>query len=163
MDLSAEITYPTESTVDAFALVVDAEFRAGVCEALDAIDYDVSVEAHDDGGASVTINREMPADVPEAIKKVVGESVKLVQTERWSAPDPAGQRNARLDIKILGQPATMTGTISLSVDGATVISHIRGDVKVAIPFFGKKVEPVIAKAILAGIRAEQQAVTARLG
>jgi len=162
MDLRAEINYPTEDPANAFALVVDPAFRAEVCEAVHALDYDVSVDEREDGTALVTIDREMPADVPDAIKKMVGETVKIVQTEDWGVPDQDGQRTADLLIKIVGQPVTMKGTIELRRATGSVVSSIRGDVKVAVPFFGKKVEPEIAKAIMAAVTCEQEAAAARL-
>ncbi len=162
MDLRAEINYPTEDPADAFALVVDPGFRAEVCEAVHALDYDVSVDEREDGTALVTIDRLMAADVPDAIKKMVGETVKIVQTEDWSVPDAVGERTAELLIRIVGQPVTMKGTIELRRATDSVVSSIRGDVKVAIPFFGKKVEPEIAKAIMAAVAREQEAAAARL-
>ncbi|MDQ3484828.1 MAG: DUF2505 domain-containing protein [Actinomycetota bacterium] len=162
MDLRAEINYPADDPAVAFALVVDPAFRAEVCEATHALDYDVSVEERDDGGTTVTINRLMPADVPGAMKKLVGETVKVVQTEEWGAPDAGGQRTADLLIEIIGQPATMKGTMQLMRTGDSVTSVISGDVRVAVPFFGKKIEPEIAKLILAAIRQEQSLATKRL-
>ncbi|MBA2698575.1 MAG: DUF2505 domain-containing protein [Nocardioidaceae bacterium] len=163
MDLRAEINYPTHDPADAFALVVDPVFRAEVCEAVHALDYDVSVDERGDGTALVTIDRVMPADVPDVIKKMVGETVTIVQTEDWGAPNESGERTAELLIKIVGQPVTMKGTIELRNAAGFVVSSIHGDVKVAVPFFGKKVEPEIAKAILAAVASEQEAATARLG
>lgn len=162
MDLRAEINYPTDDPAVAYALVVDPEFRAEVCKATQALDFDVSVDEHDGGGATVTIDRLMPADLPDAMKKLVGETVKIVQTEEWGAPDAGGQRSADLLIRIVGQPATMTGAVQMTRTGDSVTSFIRGDVKVAVPFFGKKVEPEIATAILAAIRQEQACAADRL-
>jgi len=163
MDLRDEITYPTSDPEAAFALVVDPDFRAEVCEASHALDYDVSVDSHQDGSADVTVNRVMPADLPDAMKKMVGETVTIVQTEAWGAPGSDGARVADLLISIKGQPATMKGTIEMAPTGGQVVSTIAGDVKVAVPFFGKKIEPEIAKAIIAAIRVEQKTVRARLG
>ncbi|MBA3233371.1 MAG: DUF2505 domain-containing protein [Propionibacteriales bacterium] len=163
MDLRAEINYPTDDPAVAYSLVVDPVFRGEVCEATQALDYDVAVEEHHDGGATVTVNRVMSADVADAVKRFIGETVEIVQTEEWGAPDVSGQRTADLRIKIVGQPATMNGTLQLTLTGGSVTSLISGEVKVAVPFFGKKIEPEIAKAILGAIRQEQRCATKWLG
>ncbi len=133
-----------------------------MCEATRAIGYDVAVLEQHGGGTLVTITRQMPADVPAALKSMVGETVEIVQTESWGAADETGRRTAELDIRITGQPVTMRGTIRLARAGGSVVSVVEGDLKVAIPFFGKMVEPEIAKAILAALREEQRAAVKRL-
>lgn len=161
MMVSDEITYPTEDPDEAFALVVDHAFRAEVCKATHALAYDVSIKTYDDGGASVTVDRVLPANLPQLIKKMVGETVKVVQTEEWRAPDGSGQRTADLLIEIAGQPATMKGTIELRSAGASVVQAISGAVNVSLPFVGKKIEAEFAEAILAAIKQEQRLVTQR--
>lgn len=162
MRLSEKITYPTGDPAEAFALVVDPDFRAEVCEALHALENEVSVDEHDDGAVTVTVTRVMAADLPPAFKKMVGDTVTVVQTEKWSGPDDSGRRIADLLIKISGQPVTLTGTIDLASAGGSVISAINGELKVSIPFFGKKLEPDIATAIHAAIEQEQSHATQRL-
>ena len=56
-----------------YALATDPEFRAEVCEAMHALDYDVKVDEHEDDTSSVVVSRTMPAYVPDFIKKVIGE------------------------------------------------------------------------------------------
>ena len=48
----------------------------------------------------------MPAEVPDFMKKIVGETVDVVQTEDWGAPDADGQRTADVVVQIKGQPPT---------------------------------------------------------
>ena len=162
MRVTGEITYPTDDPEKAFALVVDKAFRAEVCVATHAVSYDVALQEQDGGGAVVTITREVPAAVPAALRSMVGETVEIVQTESWGAADDSGTRVAGLDIKITGQPVKMSGTIRMAPQHGAVVSVVEGELKVAIPFFGKKVEPDIAKAILTAMSEEQRAATKRL-
>jgi hypothetical protein len=67
MDLSAELSYPGATTDEAFALVVDPKFRAAVCEATGALSYDVGIDEKDGGGASIRVDRTMPAQVPDFV------------------------------------------------------------------------------------------------
>ena len=162
MQISATISYPSGTTpTQVYELATDADFRGEVCEATHALDYDVSVDAHDDT-AKVVVSRTMPADVPDFMKKMIGETVDVVQTEEWGAPDADGQRTADVVVQIKGQPAVMNGTAAIVASGGEVVMQIEGDLKVSIPFFGKKVEPEIAKGIYAAVDKEQKTAATRL-
>ena len=162
MQISATIAYPSGTTpAQVYELATDADFRGEVCEATHALDYDVSVDAHDDT-AKVVVSRTMPADVPDFMKKMIGETVDVVQTEDWGAPDADGQRTADMVVQIKGQPAVMNGTAAIVASGGEVVMQIEGDLKVSIPFFGKKVEPEIAKGIYAAVDKEQTTAATRL-
>jgi len=162
MQISATISYPSGTTpAQVYELATDADFRGEVCEATHALDYGVSVDAHDDT-AKVVVTRTMPADVPDFMKKMIGETVDVVQTEDWGAPDADGQRTADLVVQIKGQPAVMNGTAAIVTSGGEVVMQIERDLKVSIPFFGKKVEPEIAKGIYAAVDKEQETAASRL-
>ncbi|HEY7043966.1 MAG TPA: DUF2505 domain-containing protein [Nocardioidaceae bacterium] len=162
MKISAEISYPGATPEQAYGLSRDPEFRAAVCEATHALDYDVRVDEHDDETASVVVTRTMPAEVPDFLKKMVGETIGVVQTEEWGKPDGDGQRTADVVVSISGQPAKMTGTAAIVRTDEGAAMRIEGDLKVAIPIFGKKVEPEIAKGIYAAIKQEQRTGTSWL-
>lgn len=155
MEVRTEIHYPNTSPERAFALGLDRAFRAAVCEATQAIDFDVDISEHADGRASVTVNRTMPADLPAIAKKFMGETVHVVQTEEWSAPDESGARTADLTVAIKGQPAKMIGAIFLESVGDDARMRIAGTIKVSIPFVGKTIEGEVAKAIVAAVAKEQ--------
>lgn len=156
MRIEADITYADATADEAFGLTLDPEFRAAVCEATAAIDYDVEVEEHDDGSARVQVHRVMPAQVPDIVRKLVGETIDVVQTEQWSTADASGRRTADLLVEITGKPAKLTGTMTLQADGSGTTQHIEGDLKVSIPVLGRKIEPEIAKGILLAIKVEQK-------
>ena len=93
---------------------------------------------------------------------MIGETVDVVHTEEWGAPDADGQRTADVVVQIKGQPAVMNGTAAIVASGGEVVMQIEGDLKVSIPFFGKKVEPEIAKGIYAAVDREQKTAATRL-
>jgi Protein of unknown function (DUF2505) len=163
MDVRGEINYPNADPERAFALSMDPQYRGAVCQATRALHYDVDVDQRSDDTATVIVRRTMPADVPDFVKKFIGETVDVVQTEVWAAADPSGQRRGRLTLKIEGQPAALTGTVSLDRVGDGARASIRGDLKVSMPFVGKKIEPEIAKGILAAIGKEQEVADKWLG
>jgi hypothetical protein len=163
MEVRGEIRYPNATPERAFALSTDREYRAEVCQATHALGYDIDVDQGDDDTATVVVRRTMPAEVPDFAKRFIGETVDVIQTENWDAADVSGQRRGQLTVKIKDQPAAMTGTMSLETlgDGARV--SIRGDLKVSMPFVGKRIEPEIAKGILAAIDKEQEVADRWLG
>ena len=156
MQVSAEISYPTSSTERVFALTVAEDFREAVCVATHALDYRVEVTQGDDGLAHVRVERTLPADVPEAVKRFIGATITIVQTEDWGRPGEDGRRVADLTIQISGQPASMTGSILLEPAARGSVQRIRGDLTVSVPFLGKRMEPEVAKAIVAAAAKEQE-------
>jgi hypothetical protein len=156
MDFGAEISYPGATPDEAFALVVDPKFRAAVCEATMALKYDVSIDEDASGGAFVRVERTMPAEVPDFVKKLVGQTLDVRQTENWSAPGADGRRTADVRVDVVGQPAKMTGTIVLEPTSDGCHEVVTGQVKVSIPLLGGRIEPEIAKGILTAIKVEQK-------
>lgn len=156
MDLTTEISYPGGSLADVVAMVLDRDFRAEVCRATMAISHDVEVTVRPDGSADVIVSRTLPAEVPDFVRRFVGETIRLTQSETWAADNGAVARHADLLLEVEGQPATMTGTIVLEETPDGVREVVRGRLKVALPLFGGKIEAEIAKGIVAAARQEEK-------
>ncbi|EFQ82788.1 hypothetical protein HMPREF0063_11997 [Aeromicrobium marinum DSM 15272] len=148
MKLTEKFSYPGVGVEDVYGLITDQAFREEACEDQHSLEYDVSID-----GGTVTIVRTMPAEMPDFVKKLTGDTVKVKQTERWSDPGD-GTRVADVKVSIIGQPAEMVGTAKLSTNGDNTDFVINGDVKVSIPFLGKKIEPEVHKAIVASLHSE---------
>ena len=144
-----------------FALIEDAKFRIGAAEKTGGLDVSATVKA---AGSTTTVNlqRTQPATVPDFVKKIIGDAVTVKQVEEWSAPDANGTRKAKLSMKVPGQPAGFEGTATLKNDGNGAEFTVTGDVKVTVPFVGKKFEPIIAKAVLSSIKHDVKAGVERL-
>ncbi len=153
MKLAESFNYEGADVESVFALISDQAFRTESCANQGATDYDVTVEASG-GGVTVTLMRTQEAEMPDFVKKLTGNTVKVKQTEVWSAPDADGSRTANVKVSIIGQPAEMVGTAKLKAAGSGTEFTVNGDVKVSIPFIGKKIEPEVAKAITASLREE---------
>ncbi len=151
MRLQETFTYPDTDVESVYALITDPEFRERTAAATGAVDIDVTVE-ESGAGHAVTIVRTQPATMPDFVKKFVGDSVKIKQAEVWGGPDPDGHRSAEVRFTVIGQPAGMLGTVRLTGAATDVTFVIEGDVKVSVPFVGKKVEPEVAKAVAANVR-----------
>ena len=158
MKLNAEINHPNATVDVVMEMMLDPTFRQEVCEATHALDHSVDVEEYEDGGALVVVDRVMPSDVPDFIKKLIGETISIRQTEEWAEPGDDSRRTADVKITVKGQPARMDGTIVLGpgAGGAGARLVIEGDVAVKVPFIGKRIEAELAKAILAAVDEERE-------
>jgi hypothetical protein len=152
MDFTETLSYDA-SPDEVFAMLCDKDFREEVCKRSHAIRYHINVVPEADS-AKVLISRVMPADVPDFAKALVGPEIEILQTEQWQPPSSSGVRIADLRMEIPGKPGQLVGTVTLRPEGAGTIEVIAGELKVKIPFFGGKLEAVIAKALQEGIRLE---------
>lgn len=145
-----------------FAMLCDRTWREEVCRATHAVDYSVEVEGT---GTDVTVRttRLLPAKVPEPLKSMVGQHIEIVQVETWSDPGGDDTRRADIEVRISGQPASMTGTMTLRPHRSGTRQTVVGDVKVRIPLLGRRIEPEIAKAIRAALDKEGECARAYLG
>lgn len=159
--LKESFSYPGADVEQVYALITNEGFREGAAAATGGTDIEVTLEEVEGGGHTITIIRNQPADMPDAIKKFVGDSVKIKQTEQWSDPDGDGSRRADVKMSVIGQPAGMTGSVTLSGNGGVTFT-IEGDVKVDVPFLGKKIEPTIVRVITAAVRKDVELGNQRL-
>lgn len=153
MNFNETFTYAGADVESVYGLITDQEFRTESCANQGSTDYTVTVEEKGDG-AIVTVIRTQAADLPEFVKRLIGSTVKVKQTEAWGGPDADGTRKADVKVSFIGQPAEMVGTATLSSTSGGCEFALNGDVKASIPFIGKKIEPEIAKAITASLREE---------
>lgn len=148
-------SFPYQGTTveQVYSLITDPAFREEASVKQHAIDQSVEVEDNGDGD-TVKLERTMPAELPDFIKKITGETVKVKQTEAWTGPDADGNRTAQATVEIVGQPASFSGTSSLrATDDGTELT-LEGTVKVSLPIIGRKIEPEIAKAIVKSLNSE---------
>ncbi len=150
MKIKESFIYPDTDVESVYSLIIDPAFREEAAADAGGVDIDITVEPSGDGHTA-TIVRSQPAEMPDFVKKFTGDTVKVKQTEKWGAAGDGGGRHADVKLSIIGQPAEMLGTVELTADGSDVSFVITGDVKVNIPFLGKKIEPEIAKAVKASI------------
>jgi hypothetical protein len=154
MKLSVRHSSPA-SVEQIYAGHLEQGVREEACRRSGALSYQVQVRQAPDGGARVEVERVLPAAVPDFIRKLVGDRITVRQVEDWSAADGRGAHRAEIRLSVLGQPASMVGTAELTPDGTGSQELTTGDVKVAIPILGRRIEPEIVKVIEAGLRIEQ--------
>lgn len=151
MKLKEVFAYPAGPAA-VFDLISDPAFRKKTIEATGGTDVEVDVKPNGDDVTIVILRSQKAARIPDFIKSFVGETVRVKQVENWGPPDGDGNRKASVKLNVQGQPAGMDGQATLRQDGKGSSFVMQGDVKVKVPFIGKKIEPFIAKVIQASLR-----------
>ena len=151
MKVKESFTYPGTDVESVYALITDQKFREEAVATVGGSEIEVTVKPAGDGH-TVTVIQTQPAKVPDFIKKFVGDSVKVKQTETWGGSE-GGARSADIRFTVIGQPVDMLGRAVLSGEG-DVSFVVEGDLKVNVPFLGRKIEPEIARIISASLRSD---------
>lgn len=148
MDIKSRLEFAA-GVEEVFAMMTDRAYLEEVCQATRARSFDAEVT-----GTTTTTTRKLPA--PDIAQKFVGQTVTVVEETAWGPADASGSRTGRITMSIPGQPVTMKGTVTLGADGAGTVGELVGDLKVAIPILGKKIEQSVAPTIVAGFRSQQK-------
>jgi hypothetical protein len=152
-----EQEWKTGNTVDAaYRAHLERWVREEGCRKSGARDFTVTIE--DDGDATkVVLDRQMPLrGMPGPAKKVLGDTARIVQTERWHAPDADGVSRADVTVEFPGKPVAMTAEAVISPTDSGSHEVLTGEVKVKVPMVGRVVEPEIVKQISRSLDVEMQ-------
>lgn len=149
MDISSRAEFAA-GVETIFAMMTDEAYLADVCKASRAINYEATLN-----GTTTRTARRLPS--PEAAARFTGPEVTVVEEIDWAGGAEAdGSRTGQLELTIPGQPVSMRGQLRLSAGGPGTVAEWTGDLKVAIPLLGKKLEQASAPAVLAGFKVQQQ-------
>jgi len=147
MDISTRMEFagPPERV---FALLLDRGFLEAVCQASGALSYEVSVE-----GLATRISRTLPA--PESAARFTGPQLTVVEEVGWADAGTNGVRAGVLKTTVAGQPVNFHGEMRLAPGGRGTVADLAGELKVAVPLLGRKIEQAAAPAVLAGFRTQE--------
>lgn len=132
-----------------FALMINSDFLTDVCRSSGSLSYDVSVD-----GLASRVSRTLPA--PEAAARFTGPQLTITEDVGWADAGPDGVRAGVVKMTVAGQPVNFNGEMRLAPGGSGTIAELSGELKVAVPLLGKKLEQSAAPAVLAGFRTQQQ-------
>lgn len=88
------------------------------------------------------------APLPDVAKKIMGDTVKMVQQDAWDIT----KRTGRIDIEIKGAPIKIFADMKLIEENGKGINVQSWTISCSIPFVGGKVEAAIAEDIKAKSR-----------
>jgi hypothetical protein len=152
--LSDQIRYEADPRA-VFRMIVDPDFQDAKCVATGSLEHEVDVQEHPDGSATVFSRRTLPTDqIPDFVRSFVGSTVRLAETQRWSAETPDGTRTGSIEVQIEGMPVRFTASTALTVAGRGTQQPIEGELKASVPFLGGKIESAAEPAVRAAIRVE---------
>ena len=145
-----------------FAMLTDEQYVTRKATAMGALEHDVSVTALEGGGARIRLERTLPAMVPDFVRPLVGETIRVVQTEDWGPVRPDGGRTGRMTATISAAPVSLSGELTLEPNDGSSVHRIEAEVRARVPFVGSKIEKAIGEVILLAARKEEQVGSAWL-
>ena len=148
MDITSRLEF-SAPPADVYAMMTDKAYLEEVCVASQSLSYDATVDRN------VThTSRNLPA--PDSAARFTGPTLTVKDDTTWGEAAADGSRTADVRLTVLGQPVNMKATMKLSPGGRGSVVELDGELKVAIPLLGKKLEQAAAPAVLAGFRTQQQ-------
>ncbi len=136
---------------------ITTKYQDDKCAAAGALSFATHVEEGADGTHTTTAQRVMSSgNVPDLIKRLLGETVDVTETITWGPRDDDGGRRGDLDVTIKGQPITMTGHTYVRPHGAGSEIGLVADLTAKIPIVGGRIERAVAPEVLKAIAAEDE-------
>jgi hypothetical protein len=148
MDISSHMDFAA-APAEVYAMLTDEKFLGEVCVASESLSYHVSAD-----GSTTRTSRTLPA--PEAAARFTGPQLTVNDEVVWGEAAADGSRSATVTMTVLGQPVTFKGGMRLSPGGRGSVVDVRGELKVAIPLLGRKLEESAAPAVTASYRSQQE-------
>jgi hypothetical protein len=148
MNLSNHLDFGAQPT-DVFAMMTDQKYLNDVCVASGSLSYHASVE-----GSTTRTSRTLPA--PDSAARFTGPQLTVNEEVVWGDPSSDGSRDAAVTMTVLGQPVRFRGKLRLSPGGKGSVVDLTGELKVAIPLLGKKLEESSAPAVMEGYKTQQE-------
>ena len=122
-----------------FAEFTNPDFYVAKFEGVGARNVEVIASGHEDGVFTIETSREVPLEVPGALKSLLGGWTTIVQTEEWAETDDGDCVN-RLDIMSEGVPANMSGTMCLYATDGGCTNEVSITIDCGIPLIGGRLE-----------------------
>ncbi len=148
MDISSQLDFaaPPEQV---FSMLTDQRYLEEVCRASESLTYQAFVD-----GTTTHTSRTLAA--PESAARFTGPNLTVNDETSWGGAATDGSRTANVTLTVLGQPVIMKGRMRLAPGGSGSVVNLTGELKVAIPLLGRKLEQSAAPAVLAGFRTQQR-------
>lgn len=119
--------------------------------------FDVRADVRHSGtGTVISSTRKLPAVVPAAARRFVGDAIEISEVHSWSNPARDGSRTGTIAATFPGVPMTVHGTLSLRPDGYGAVLRVAITAKSPVPLVGSKLEEIAGEQFLRAIRKEQE-------
>ena len=148
MDITTRLEFAAPPA-EVNAMLTDEKYLDAVCRETESSSWDIDVT-----GSTTRTTRAFPA--PAAVAKFTGAELTVSERTVWGDPAADGTRSGELEMTVQGQPVSMRGRLQVAAGGPGTVVQLTGDLKVAIPLLGKKLEQSTAPVVLAGFRKQQE-------
>jgi hypothetical protein len=148
MDISSHLDFAA-APAEVYAMMTDQAYLEEVCVASESLSYHVSVE-----GSTTRTSRTLPA--PDSAARFTGPQLTVNDEVGWGDPASNGSRSGAVTMTVLGQPVSFWGKVEVSPGGRGSVVDVTGELKVAIPLLGRRLEEAAAPAVMAGYRTQQE-------
>jgi hypothetical protein len=148
MNISNHLDFAAQPA-DVYAMMTDPRYLEEVCRASESLSFNVSVE-----GSTTRTSRTLPA--PESAARFTGPELTVDDEIVWGEPSSDGSWSATVSMTVLGQPVTFRGSQQLAAGGRGSVVDVSGELKVAIPLLGRRLEESASPAVMAGYRTQQE-------
>lgn len=138
-----------------FAAQSDPEYVVWKHENMAA--FDVSAQVAEDGAhVIVRSERKLPAAIPSAARRFVGESITVQEVHTWTHSEPDGTRHGTVTATFGGAPMEVYGTLQLLPVGMGSQLGVVIHAKAHVPLVGGKLEQIVGEQFMRAMRKESQ-------
>ena len=96
----------------------------------------------------ITTERILPSDgLPDFAKSMVGETLKVTETQDWGPASADGSRRGTVEMAVAGAPIALNGTLAIAPGGPGAVEKLDAELKARIPLIGGKIEKAAAPPI----------------
>ncbi len=153
-DFTGAIRFPAgPETV--FAAQSDPEYVVWKHENMAARDVTVDVTASS-ARTVISSTRKLPAELPAAAQRFVGDSITITEVHSWGSPDDDGSRAGTVTASFPGAPMSVDGTLALRPEGDGTVLEIAVTARASVPLVGGKLEQLVGEQLMRALAKEEQ-------
>lgn len=138
--------------VEVYRMLTDRAFREAVCARLGVVSAEVDVREGVAATEVVIDQVQRAVGLPGPAARLVGDTVQVVQHERWTTPTLAA-----VEVTVPGRPGAVSGTVRLEERGAVTTEVVELDVRVRLPLVGGRLEAFVADQLSRALEVEHAA------
>ena len=132
---------------EVFAVLSDVKFQEAKCAATAAIKHSADVKTVGDHTV-ITTERILPSDgLPDFAKSMVGDTLKVTETQDWGPASGNGGRRGTVDMAVAGAPIALKGTLMLAPGAGGAVETLEAELRAKVPLIGGKIEKAAAPPI----------------
>lgn len=154
MDLYSELRYDADP-VAVFGMLTDEKFIARKITEAKALRHEVTVSRAGDR-VTIDLTRVMPPDVPDFVRRFVGDTIDVHQVDVWEPADVDGARSGTISLDMVGAPVKCTGTMKLARSGDASVVTIAAKIKASVPMFSGKLEDAVHQGLVHAASIEER-------